>query len=263
MKSNLLIRLSLLITLLLTSISTAFAADTNATFNQNQQTQIQNIVRDYILKNPQVLVQAMQNLQKQAHSEMMKQAQQVITSQAQTLFNAPGSPVVGNPKGTVTLLEFFDYQCPYCKRISPGINQLISDNKNLRVVYKELPIFGESSMFAAQAALASQAQNKYLPFHNALMATKPPFTSQQILDVAKSVGIDVNKLQADMKNKNIIDEIKSNIALANEMQLAGTPAFIIANVKINGTQVAKPVKSLFIPGAIDADNLEQAIKQVQ
>lgn len=262
MKSNALTRLFLVITALFSSIS-AFAADASASLTQAQQTQIQSIIHDYILKNPQVLVEAMQNLQKKAHSEMIKQAQQVIDSQAASLFNAPNSPVVGNPKGNITLVEFFDYQCPYCKRISPAINQLIQDNKEVRVVYKELPIFGDSSIFAAQAALAAQMQNKYLPFHNALMTAKPPFTSEQVLGIAKSVGIDVNKLQADMKAPAVMDEIKNNVALANQMQLVGTPAFIAANVKVNGKQVSKPSKSVFIPGAINGDNLEQVIQQVQ
>jgi protein-disulfide isomerase len=242
---------------------TAFAADKDSTFSQSQQNQIQDIVRNYILKNPQVLVQSMQNMQKQAHAEMVKQAQQVIDKEASALFNAPNTPVIGNPKGNITLVEFFDYQCPYCKRVSPGINQLIKDNANLRVVYKELPIFGDSSMFAAQAALASQTQNKYLAFHNALMAAKPPFTSDQVLTIAKSVGIDVDKLQNDMKSEAVMSEIKNNIALANEMQLVGTPAFVVATVKIDGKQVAKPAKSMFIPGAVSADNLEQIIKQMQ
>lgn len=260
MKSNALIRILLLITALIGSSS--IYAETPA-FTQPQQKQLQTIIHDYILKNPQVLLEAIQNLQKQAHNDMMKQAQQVIDSQAAALFNAPKSPVIGNPKGNITLLEFFDYQCPYCKKISPAINDLVTTNKNVRVVYKELPIFGDSSFFAAQAALAAQMQNKYLPLHNALMAAKPPFTSQQVLDIAKSVGLDVNKLQTDMKNPAITAELKNNIALANQMQLVGTPAFVVANVKINGNQVSKPTKSLFIPGAISADNLQQAIQQVQ
>jgi len=260
-KSPVLIRIALLLAVLVSSIS-VYAAD-SAAFTPDQQKQIQSIVHDYLIKNPQVIIDAVQAMQTQAHNEMMKHAQQTIDSQASVLFNASGSPVVGNPKGNITLVEFFDYQCPYCKRVSPAINQLVVENSNLRVVYKELPIFGDSSVFAAQAALAAQQQNKYLPLHNALMEAKPPFTTQQVLDLAKSAGIDINKLQTDMKSKAVTEEIKSNIALANQLQLVGTPAFIIANVKINGSQVNKPVKSVFVPGAISPSSLEQVIQQVQ
>lgn len=261
MKNTVLICLGFLLIALLATKS-AYATD-NAAFTPQQQTAIQTIVHDYLIKNPNVILEAVQSLQQKAHAAMVQKAQQVINTQSPILFNDPNSPVAGNPKAPISVVEFFDYQCPYCKRIAPAINQLTKENPQVRVVYKELPIFGDSSVFAAQAALAAEKQNKYLPFHLALMEAKPPFSSQQILTIAKSVGIDINQLQTDMKNQAITSEIKSNIALANQMQLIGTPAFVVAKIAMNGNTINKPSNSLFIPGAISPEELQKAIHHIQ
>src|SRR5262249_24609588 len=150
--------------------------NTKTTFNANQVQQIQQVVHDYLIKNPQVLVEASEVLQKQAMMKVEQNAKTAINQSASKVFADPASPVGGNPKGTVTIVEFFDYQCPHCKEMEAIIEKLVGKDKNLRVVYKELPIFGTNSRFASNAALASQEQgaDKYVKLHDALMAASNP-----------------------------------------------------------------------------------------
>jgi len=218
-------------------------------------------VQNYLLDNPQLLVQMSQKLQQQQMqkvADLEKKAQQVIPNIANQLFLSQTSPISGDEKGQVTLVEFFDYQCPHCKDMAKIVEQISQQNPQLRVVYKELPIFGGASDFAAQAALAANMQGKYLDFHNALMATQGRLTNDQILDIAKQNGIDIKKLQEDMKSPAIKKELKQNIMLAGKLQLPGTPGFVIG-----ATDVKKANDSVLIPGQTSGDVLEQVIAQVQ
>lgn len=236
--------------------STCTFASTNQ-FNAAQQEQIQTIVHDYLLNNPQVLLEAVGKLQEQNDKQNQQKIAKVLETNANALLHAPNSPVFGNPKGTVTLVEFFDYQCPYCKKMSGPITKLAETNPNLRIVMKEWPVFGESSDFAARAALAAQLQNKYPAFHAALMATKGHLTQEDILKVAKNTGLDMDKLQIDMLSKPVMNELKSNLMLVHALQLIGTPAFIITKTDGNPKN-----KIIFIPGAADIESLQKAIKAV-
>lgn len=243
-------RLLAVLSLLACSIS-AFANTTNPTaFTPAQQTQIQTIVHDYLLNNPQLVMEMVQKLQQ-------GKIQQAVSENSQALFFAPTSPVIGNPKGNVTLVEFLDYQCPHCKHVDPLVSQLLSSDANLRVVFKELPIFGEPSEFAARAALAAALQGKYAALHNALIQAKAPFTDVQLLGIAKTVGLDVSKLQADMSSAAITQELKNNRQLADALNLPGTPAFVI--VSTPETATATPTRILFIPGDTDFKTLKKNV----
>ena len=168
---------------------------TTTSFSPQQVKDIQKVVHNYLVNNPQVLVEASQALQKQSQKKEQQFAQQVIQKNVQQLFKDPASPVVGNQRGTVTLVEFFDYQCGHCKAMNPIIQNIVKKNKNLRVVFKELPIFGSESQFAAKAALASVKQGKDYVFHDALLSENNPLTSKKVFQVAKKVGLNVTELK--------------------------------------------------------------------
>lgn len=248
----------LLITLGFSTFASAATTMQTSQFSPAQQTQIQNIVHDYLLSNPEVLLEAVGKLQEQTDKKNQQKVAKVIESNANALLNAPNTPIFGNPKGTVTLVEFFDYQCPYCKKMSGPLTKLAQSNSNLRIVMKEWPVFGESSEFAARAAIASQLQNKYPAFHQALMNTKGHLTIPDVLTVAKNTGLDMTKLQADMNSKPVMNELKNNLMLARALQLIGTPAFIITKSDGNPQN-----KIIFIPGAADIESLQKAIKTVE
>lgn len=251
----------LALTLLGATVLTNTSVLAEQKFDAAQQKQIEQIVQNYLLKNPQILVQMSENLQQQQMKKVAnieKQAQAVIPKISKQLFNAQTSPVSGNANGQITLVEFFDYQCPHCKDMAKIIEEISTKNPKLRIVYKEFPIFGGASDFAAKAALAANMQNKYLSFHNALMQTQGRLTDQQILDIAKQDGINIKQLQDDMKSPAVTKELKQNIMLAGKLKLPGTPAFVVGP-----TDKKKASDSILIPGQTSANILEKVIEQVQ
>jgi len=227
---------------------------THTSFNPQQVKDIQKIVHDYLVTNPNVLVEASQSLQKQAEEKQEQYAMQAIEKNKQQLFNDSTSPVAGNKNGDVTLVEFFDYQCGHCKAMNPIIQKIVKDNKNLRVVFKELPIFGESSQFAAKASLASAKQSKYYKFHDALLNAENPLNKARILKVAKKVGLNIKELEKDMKSPAIAKQLREDFKLAQSLRLIGTPTFVIGNTSLTSFK--------FIPGATSQENLQNLITEV-
>lgn len=230
------------------------------TLSSAQKQEVEKIVHDYLVSNPEVLVEASQVLQKKQQQSMLQQAESGIAENAQKLFADPIA-VVGNPKGSVTLVEFFDYQCIHCKKMAPVISGLVKSNSQLRVIYKEFPIFGKSSDMASRAALAAGMQKKYSAMHDALINQEKRLNEELILEAAKSIGLDMNKFKADMNSKAVTDMLNENRALAEKLHLMGTPAFIVASTP-NGT-FNKNSKPAFVPGAASQASLEDLIKQVQ
>lgn len=210
--------------------------------------QIEKIVREYLLREPEIIYQALEELQRrQAEAEAARQ-QAAIAENRGDLLNDPASPVGGNPDGDVTLVEFFDYRCAYCRRVVSSMRALLDEDRDLRVVFKELPVLGPDSERAARAALASRRQGGYVPFHFALMAAED-LSLQGIRAAAEAVGLDPDRLEADMLAPEVNAAIQANYALANELGIEGTPAFVI------GTQL--------IPGAVDKARLEQLIREAR
>ena len=228
---------------------------TSSALTPAQTKQVEQIVHDYLLQNPNILIEMSQKLQTQRVAQMEQQAQTAIKQHAHSIFSNVNSPVVGNPNGNINLVEFLDYQCGHCKSMAAVVDQLMKNNPNLRVVFKELPIFGENSQWAAKAALASEKQGKYSAFHNALLAAKDPLSPDAILKIAQSVGLDTKQLQADMQSKAIEQELQDNVKLAQEIGIMGTPAFILANR--NGNTFS------YVPGAIPLDALQAKLAQLQ
>jgi protein-disulfide isomerase len=210
--------------------------------------QVEKIVRDYLLREPEIIYEALQELQRrQAEAEAARQKAAIAAHQGE-LLDAPNTPVGGNPDGDVTLVEFFDYRCAYCRRVVPSMRTLLDEDRGLRVVFKEFPVLGEDSVRAARAALASQQQDGYVPFHFALMAADD-LSMQGIRAAAAAVGLDPDRLEADMSSPEVTAAIEANYELANQLGIEGTPAFVI------GDQL--------IPGAVDKARLDQLIRQAR
>jgi protein-disulfide isomerase len=172
-------------------------------------------------------------------------AQKALADHRQQVFNDPQSPIAGNPKGDVTLVEFFDYRCPYCKQVEPSLEKLIGDDHQLRFVFKEFPVLGPDSEIAARVALAARNQGKYDAFHRAMMNTPGHIDEATIYKVAAAAGLDVDKVKQDMQSTDIEKELKANLDLGNSLDLSGTPSFIVGDT--------------IIPGAISGDELKQLI----
>ena len=202
-------------------------------------------IRAYLMANPEVLVEAMQELERKQDSQRDSVAIKAIGQNEAELFRDPESPIGGNPAGDVTIVEFNDYQCPYCKRAYQAVKSVTGADGKVKIIYKDLPILGEASRIAALAALASMKQGKHKELHSALMEFNGKLDREKILATAASVGIDVARLEKDMEDPKLKQIIDRNMALAGALGVRGTPAFVI------GKQ--------FIPGAVDAESLKALI----
>jgi len=210
-----------------------------------QRQAIETIIRDYLMHNPDVLIEALRAAEEKANRDADAKAAVVLKDRRGEVFDDPASPVGGNPQGDVTIVEFFDYRCPYCKQVQPSLQKLLDQDRKLRFVYKEMPVLGAPSVTAAHAALAARLQGKYEHFHSAMMATKGQISDEVVYQVAGSVGLDVDRLKRDMTAPEIEQAVKANLALAKALDIRGTPGFII------GEHV--------VPGAIDLDALKDLV----
>lgn len=243
---------------------TGFAANTTNNIGPAQKKQVEGIVHDYLISNPEVVVQSLEAYQRKQMDETKKtfvKIQDASPKFADRLFHQAGDPIGGNPQGKITVVEFSDYQCPHCIEMSAILDDLIKKNNNIRVVFKEFPIRGPISEMAAHAALAAQKQGKYYEFHSALMQSKTePLTEEAIFDIAKSVGLNVDQLKTDMKDKAVDQKIQSNYDLAKEMELIWTPILFVA--KSDVTNNAKADAIVFIPGRVEPAQLNKEIEKV-
>lgn len=212
-----------------TSPSAAMSNDTDA---------IEKIVRNYLLKNPSVIREAMQALQAQEMKEKQERAANLMKELRNEIFFDPYSPVSGNASGDVSIVVFFDYNCGYCKQTLPQLQNISKKDPLVRIVYKEFPVLGPRSTFAAK--VAASRQGKFVEFHNALMTAKST-DEESIKSISKTLGIDYSKLQKDMADPQIEEQITRTQRLAESLDINGTPAYIIGD--------------RIIPGAIDAESL--------
>ena len=218
-------------------------------FTDTQREEIGAIVREYLLRNPDVLTEVSQELERRQKLAEDAQRKNAIAENADEIFRSSADFVAGNPQGDVTMVEFFDYNCPWCKKSMPIIKSILATDGKLKVVFKEFPILGEGSEYAARAAMASQAQGKYLEFHLALYEHAGKIDAQAVDEIAQSVGIDMKKLKAEMQSADIAAAIDRNIKLAQTLGISGTPAFVI------GTNL--------IPGYLPHDELQAAVQEAR
>lgn len=191
-------------------------------------------VRAYLLDNPEVIVEAVQRLQERQKTADADEAQTALKARADEILRDPASPIGGNPAGDVTLVEFFDYNCPYCRRVAPVMADAEAADPRLRIVYKEFPILGPNSTFAARAALAAHRQGRYVALHKALMVARGTVDEGAVLAAAAKIGVDVERLKADMGDAAIQGAIDRNLALAQALRINGTPGFVVGDRILRG-----------------------------
>ena len=201
---------------------------------------IKQLALEAILENPEIIMKAV--------SILTQRDAEIAASGANTvrleLENDPGSPNLGNPEGDVTVVEFFDYNCPYCRQAGKTVQELIGSDPNVRIIFQEWPVLGEGSMFAARAALASRAQGKYEEFHWTLMNGEGRATEASILKVARDLGLDIVKLLADMESPAVEIHLERSNDLARSLGFTGTPAFIVGDQTVPGMINLKQIEKL-------------------
>lgn len=195
---------------------------------------IKELVLETIRENPEIIFEAAELLQQRRQQAADERASQTLGALRPTLERDPNAPVLGNPDGDVTVVEFFDYNCPYCKRVKPAIEALLEKDPNVRLVYREWPILGEGSVFAARAALASRKQGKYEEFHWAMMGMRERAEESSVLRIATSIGLDIEQMQQDMEDPAIDEHFATSVRLTQSLGFGGTPSFVIGDVLVPG-----------------------------
>lgn len=227
----------------------ALAQEDNQALTPKQQDAVKKLVREYILENPAIIAEAIDALREREQLAAELEAKRALADRKDDIYNDARAPVLGNPEGDVTIVEFFDYRCTYCKSVSDTLFDTAKADGKVRIIMKELPVLGPDSVVAARAALAAQVQKKYEPFHRALMRVKGPLNEQAVMKAAADSGINVEKLKKDMDDGAIAKALSDNAQLARSLGVRGTPAFII------GDQL--------VPGAVGGPALKQLIDQAR
>jgi protein-disulfide isomerase len=199
---------------------------------------IEKIVHDYLIAHPEVLQEAMTELEKRQTAQDAEKHKAAVKQHAQALFSSPDQVTLGNPNGNVTFVEFFDYNCGYCKRAMTDMLTLMKDDSNLKVVLKEFPVLGPGSVEAARVAVAVRMQDKagkkYLEFHQKLLGGRGQADNARALAVAKEIGLDMDRLQKDMKSPEVEKTLQQDMKLAEALGLNGTPSYVIGDNVVVG-----------------------------
>jgi protein-disulfide isomerase len=218
-------------------------------FTAAQRQAIVAIVRDALKTDPSILRDAVAALQADSGARHEAQAQQAVMAAGPALTRDPQDPVAGNPNGDVTLVEFFDVRCPYCRRMLPVMAQLLKVEPRLRLVYKDIPILGPGSVLGTRAEFAAQRQGGYLKLHDAIMAGPADITEATLQEACRVAGLDWSRLQRDMADPAIQTRIDANLKLARSLEIDGTPTYIVGN--------------RMLPGAVPLADLRDAIAAVR
>ena len=220
------------------------------TFSDGQKRQIESIVKDYLVQHPEVLKEAMDALEKHQQEVEAEKARASIRANNATLFNSSHQVVLGNPHGNVTMVEFFDYNCAFCKRALSDMMDLLKTDPDLKFVLKEFPVLGQGSVEAAHVAVAARMQDatgkKYIEFHQKLLGGRGPADKARALAVAKEVGFDMARIEKDMGSDEVKKTIDENMKLADALGVSGTPSYVVGDD--------------LIVGAVGLDELKQKIK---
>lgn len=227
---------------------TAGRAETPASaLSAAQQDEVRELIRTFLLEKPEIIIEAVQLYQTKQEAQAQEEARAALVANRTHLETDPATPIAGNPNGNVTIVEFFDYNCGYCKKMIPDIQELLKTDDNIRYVFKDVPILRPESRTAAKASLAAWklAPDKYFDFHVALMGSRGEMKEERLLKTAESVGINPDKLKSAMADPEIDKIINRNLNLMQMLRLNGTPAFII------GDEV--------LPGAVDLATLREIV----
>jgi protein-disulfide isomerase len=223
-------------------------SDETSPFTPQQKQTIEKIVKDYLIQNPELMMEISKELEKRQTLLQAAEHKRIISEKKASIFAAESDFVMGNPNGDITVVEFFDYNCGWCKRAVDEVTKLVKADPNVRVVFKELPIFGENSTFAAKAAMASIHQGKYWDFHLALMKERQVIKAN-VFRIAENIGLNVTKLNEDMANPAYDVALKETAQIAQSLGIEGTPGFIVdAKVSV---------------GFVPADGLQEMIAEIR
>ena len=203
-----------------------------------QRGEVERVVHDYLLAHPEVIQEAMTELEKRQAAAEAEKHKVAVKEHAQKLFSSPNQVTLGNPSGNVTFVEFFDYNCGYCKRAMTDMLTLIKTDPKLKVVLKEFPVLGPGSVEAARVAVAVHMQDKtgkkYLEFHTKLLGGRGPADEAHALSVAKDIGLDMGRLEKDMKSPEVKTTLDEDFKLAEALGLNGTPSYVIGSDVVVG-----------------------------
>lgn len=225
----------------------ATAASADAASSQISDERISALIKKTIAENPEIIIDALKVYQEKKRVTDAAEAPKKIAANSKSIFDTPGSPALGNPKGDITIAVFYDYHCGFCKRFYPVISRLIEEDKNLRVVFKEFPILSEDSVFASRAALAvyNIAPDKYFGYHSVLMKHNGNFGPENLAAFAQQAGIEVAAYEKALGDPAINAELQDVKNLAEKLNVTGTPMIVLPGE--------------MIPGAIDYDSLKMKI----
>ena len=205
-------------------------------FSPAQKSDIEKVVHDYLVAHPEVIQEAMTELERRQTAAEAEKHKIAVKEHAQRLFSSPNQVTLGNPNGNVTFVEFFDYNCGYCKRAMDDMLALMKDDPKLKVVLKEFPVLGPGSLEAARVAVAVRMQNpkKYLEFHTKLLGGRGAADEARALAVAKDIGMNMTQLQKDMKSPEVKATLDEDFKLAEALGLNGTPSYVIGSEVVVG-----------------------------
>lgn len=206
----------------------------DAGLNTTQRKQVEELIKDYLVKNPEVLLEAQNALEAKMDKIQAERVAGAIKSNAAEIFRPASSPVVGNAKGDVTVIEFFDYNCGYCKRAFVDLAKVVDRDKQVKVIMKEFPILSKGSEEAAKVALAARMQGKYWEFHRAMIEASGQASEASALRVAEKLNLDMGKLKKDIGSAEVKKEIDDTRALAAKLGIQGTPHFLVGDRIIPG-----------------------------
>ena len=220
----------------------------NKSFSENEMAIIKKLALEAFLENPEILREASRILQAREEQKRNDNVSEQIREYSSELTDTEDTIVIGNPAGDITIIEFFDYNCPYCKTAARDLQELIKSDENIKFIPREWPILNNNSVIAARAALASIAQGKYKEYHWRLMK-EGSLTEAKIFEIAKDLKIDISSLKKDMESEFVINHIAKSAALARRIGFSGTPLFII--------------EGKFFPGFVPLEELELIISDIR
>ncbi len=207
-------------------------------FSAPQKGEIERIIKEYLISHPEVLQEAIAELDKRQAAADVEKAKAAVAGNAETLFNSTRQVVLGNPKGDVTMVEFFDYNCGFCKKAMADMFELLKDDPKLRIILKEFPVLGPGSVEAARVAVAVRMQDKtgkkYLEFHQKLLGGRGQADKARAMAVAKEVGMDMKRIDTDLASDEIKFSLEESLKLAETLGLNGTPSYIVGNDVVVG-----------------------------
>jgi protein-disulfide isomerase len=212
-------------------------------FSSDQRGEIEKIVKEYLLRNPEILQEVLGELEKRQAAAEAEKHRAAVKDNAEVIYNSPRQVTLGNPQGDVTMVEFFDYNCGYCKRAMSDMLDLMKSDPRLKIVLKEFPVLGEGSTQAAQVAVAVRMQDKtgkkYLEFHQKLLGGRGQADKARALAVAKEIGLDMARLEKDMASPEVTATIQESMKLADALGLNGTPSYVVGpNVVVGAVGLA-------------------------